>query len=482
MIPLNQLNSWPVLWHLAQEFNATLSNVRFQRAFTFQKRRLDLLFEKDGHLHQVTWLIQHNTPLIFQPNTASVAKRHVHLFQELPENTLLINITLSQSDRLLRFEFENGFEMEFGFFPKARNVVLKKDSLLIQSFLKNETFPESQNDYSSTDAIQLHLLENNIVFPGTTQHLNLFNEMGKQYFDTTHFIQHTFETEENEFNSISHAIQIHRRPQGSKAPKIESIGIDKAAKSIEQRWLKKIDKLEQDLKISRNWESIEHEAQLLQLAIAYKLKPENGVIKISTEISNDEGAELKVDTSISLSDNVALLYKKAKKQRLKLQEISPIIDQTKNDILKLKTLIDSNDDKELQSFLESHGIRLAINKNETVEHKPYKLAQSPSGLDVLIGKSATDNDHLTFKIAHKYDWWFHARGVHGSHIILRTGKSELRQDDKLFVAKLAAQNSDDRHSGVVAVQFTQKRHLTKPKGSPPGLVLVHQEQVIFVEP
>jgi predicted ribosome quality control (RQC) complex YloA/Tae2 family protein len=65
--------------------------------------------------------------------------------------------------------------------------------------------------------------------------------------------------------------------------------------------------------------------------------------------------------------------------------------------------------------------------------------------------------------------------------VLKTGKQEPDRRDLIEAARLAARNSNAKHAGIVVVQYCQRKHITKPKGAPPGVVLVHQEQTLTID-
>ena len=112
--------------------------------------------------------------------------------------------------------------------------------------------------------------------------------------------------------------------------------------------------------------------------------------------------------------------------------------------------------------------------------RSYSLA---GGWEVLVGRSDEDNDRLSLKIARADDWWFHVRGLPGSHVVLRCspGREPDRETLKR-VAALAAYFSKARGAGVVGVSCTRARYVTKPRGARPGTVQIRQERVLKVRP
>lgn len=107
----------------------------------------------------------------------------------------------------------------------------------------------------------------------------------------------------------------------------------------------------------------------------------------------------------------------------------------------------------------------------------------PGGWLLLAGRTDEDNDRLSLSIAEPNDLWFHARGVPGSHVVLRVPEGE--EPDRETVrraAAAAAYHSKAREGGIVPVSMTRARHVTKPRGVPPGTVEIRNEKVVKVRP
>jgi predicted ribosome quality control (RQC) complex YloA/Tae2 family protein len=121
-------------------------------------------------------------------------------------------------------------------------------------------------------------------------------------------------------------------------------------------------------------------------------------------------------------------------------------------------------------------------------HKPFDQTMPrvyryrlPGGWEVIAGKTDEDNDLLSLRVAGQNDWWFHVRGVPGSHVILRseTGE-EPGRDIRKRAAAIAAFHSKSRDAGVVPVACTRARYVSKPRGAKPGTVHIRKEIILKV--
>ncbi len=106
-----------------------------------------------------------------------------------------------------------------------------------------------------------------------------------------------------------------------------------------------------------------------------------------------------------------------------------------------------------------------------------------NGWVVMAGKTDVDNDILSLKTAQPTDWWFHVRGMPGSHVIL-TGNRDAEPGNDLLrqAAAIAAYHSKARGGGTVLVSATRARYVSKPHGTKPGTVTIRKEIVLKVRP
>ncbi|WP_026508972.1 Rqc2 family fibronectin-binding protein [Butyrivibrio sp. MC2013] len=107
---------------------------------------------------------------------------------------------------------------------------------------------------------------------------------------------------------------------------------------------------------------------------------------------------------------------------------------------------------------------------------------SSDGFDIYVGKNNYQNDMLTFKVANGGDWWFHAKGMPGSHVILRTGGNEV--PDRAFeeAAALAGYYSKARDQEKAEIDYLKRKDVKKPGGAKPGFVVYYTNYSMAVKP
>jgi len=113
-----------------------------------------------------------------------------------------------------------------------------------------------------------------------------------------------------------------------------------------------------------------------------------------------------------------------------------------------------------------------------------RMYSSDADVAILVGKTARDNHHLTFRIAQPEDFWFHALGCAGAHVVARNPERRARPDPEtlLLAAAAAAWFSEARSQARVDVQWTRRKYVRKVRGGPPGAVLVKRSETVRVAP
>ena len=106
---------------------------------------------------------------------------------------------------------------------------------------------------------------------------------------------------------------------------------------------------------------------------------------------------------------------------------------------------------------------------------------TPDGMQVLCGKNNLQNEYITHKLAEKHDYWFHAKNVPGSHVLLVTEGKEPTDLDFTRAAEIAAYHSKAEGSNI-AVDYTLAKNVKKVPSGKPGLVIYHTNWSAYVVP
>ena len=175
-------------------------------------------------------------------------------------------------------------------------------------------------------------------------------------------------------------------------------------------------------------------------------------------------------TSEALSEQTAT--SKAELEHLESIETALKIAITEADLAQIKEELTES------GYIKKHqtGKKQRIQKS-----KPFHYISS-DGFDIYVGKNNLQNDELTFKVANGGDWWFHAKKMPGSHVIVKTGGREMT--DKVYeeAGALAAYYSNGRESDKVEIDYLQRKNVKKPNGSKPGFVVYYTNYSLNATP
>ena len=179
--------------------------------------------------------------------------------------------------------------------------------------------------------------------------------------------------------------------------------------------------------------------------------------------------------------NAEKLYERARKRQQRAEQAltrRPEIDQQLEQTKALLASLADADDKHLQALYDEHVKKT----KQQYRSDPGMRFMSPQDFTVFVGKTAKDNDTLTFRVARSRDMWLHVQGYHGSHVIIQANNQDIPFETILYAASLAAGYSKAKDSDNVAVDYTLKKHVWKVKGAPAGAVNFTQHKTVYVTP
>lgn len=200
---------------------------------------------------------------------------------------------------------------------------------------------------------------------------------------------------------------------------------------------------------------------------------------------------VELDDRLTPAANAQKYYKKYTKLRNAKVELTKQIELGENELTYLYTVFDALTRAETQADLdeireELYRFGYASRMKGYAAPKKNKAPVvmqfvTTNGYRVLCGKNNVQNEYITHKLADRNDWWFHAKGVPGSHVVMLCDGEEPPAEDFTDAAEIAAFHSKATGENI-AVDYIQVRHVKKPAAAKPGLVIYHTNWTAYVTP
>ena len=202
-----------------------------------------------------------------------------------------------------------------------------------------------------------------------------------------------------------------------------------------------------------------------------------------------EPVTIPLDPTLSATENAKKYFDKYGKLKRTYEALSELTTQVKEEIDHLETIstaldiaMKEEDLVEIKEELTQSGYirRKGGTKKAKITSKPFHYLSS-DGFHIYVGKNNFQNDELTFKFANGNDWWFHAKGIPGSHVVVKTEGKEL--PDRTFeeAGRLAAYYSKGREQEKVEIDYVQKKQVKKPAGAKPGFVVYYTNYSLMID-
>ncbi len=224
-------------------------------------------------------------------------------------------------------------------------------------------------------------------------------------------------------------------------------------------------------------------------AYGYGLEP--GMEKFEAlNYYTNEMMTIPLDKTLTPQENAQKYFDKYNKLKRTFEALSEHIRETQAEITQLESIctfmdlaLSEDDLVQVKEELTDAGYirRKYTGKKVKITSRPFHYLSS-DGYDMYVGKNNYQNDELTFKIASNSDWWFHAKGAPGSHVIVKARGEELPDSTFEEAARLAAHYSKNRNSEKVEIDYIEKKHVKKPNGAKPGFVVYYTNYSLMIDP
>ena len=260
-----------------------------------------------------------------------------------------------------------------------------------------------------------------------------------------------------------------------------------------ERLYHKQKKIEKELRDADNADEFKVKGELLTSYIYMIQKGMESVEVANFYDPNYSNIRIALNKNLTPSENAQKYFKKYNKLKTaKIELTSQIaicneeIEYLENIMLgienceNLEELDDIKDDLIKLGYAKA-PFRYKAKKDIDPTTKPNQFTSS-DGFTILVGKNNKQNDYLTLRIADPEDLWMHTKNIPGSHVIIKCAGKEVPDNTLLEAATLAAYFSKARLSSQVPVDYTMKKHVKKPSGSKPGMVIYETNSTIYVTP
>ena len=302
-------------------------------------------------------------------------------------------------------------------------------------------------------------------------HLHHFENTIRKGFSTMSEVLETYYASKNELTRIRQ----------------KSVDLRHVVQISLERNRKKYDLQLKQLKDTENREKFKVYGELIH---TYGYGLESGAKKLEAlNYYTNEMITIPLDSTKTATENAQKYFDKYNKQKRTFEALSQLIEETNEEIVYLESVSTAleiarieDDLIQIKEELTNVGYvkRKYTKKKVKIQNKPLHYISS-DGYHMYVGKNNLQNEEITFTLAEGNDWWFHAKGVPGSHVIIKSGGEEL--PDRAFeeAGKLAAYYSKNRENDKVEIDYIEKKHVKKPKGGKPGFVVYYTNYSLVID-
>ncbi len=253
---------------------------------------------------------------------------------------------------------------------------------------------------------------------------------------------------------------------------------------------KLVKNLKKDLDNHGDAEMWKRSGDLLLANLATAKRVGNKIFVVDYYDENTPTVEIEIDENVAINEAAEKFFKRYTKARNAAEEVSKRLEIVESELEqlnsqkeKLEIAIEEKDENFLSDIADEKVQKIQSKTKQTENFSGARQFTSSEGFEILVGRRAKDNDFLTFRVAKSLDLWLHAADYPGSHVVVKNpNRQEIPPKTLLEAAQIAAFYSQAKSQGKVAVHYTQKKFVNKPKGAVPGLVSLASFKTILVEP
>ena len=301
-------------------------------------------------------------------------------------------------------------------------------------------------------------------------------------------ISHFSNYERKEFKSMSQLLETFYSVRNTITRiRQKSVDLRRIVQTALERNRKKYDLQSKQIKDTLSREKYKVYGELIH-TYGYNLEPGAKKLEALNYYTN-EMVTIPLDPQKTAMENAQKYFDKYNKQKRTFEALSELVKETSDEITYLESVSNSLDiarseDDLMQikeELIDSGYIRRKFTKKKVkITSRPFHYISS-DGYHIYVGKNNVQNEELTFHFAVGNDWWFHAKGVPGSHVIVKTNGDELPDATFEEAGRLAAYYSKNRGNEKVEIDYIEKKHVKKPGGGKPGFVVYYTNYSLMID-
>ncbi len=296
------------------------------------------------------------------------------------------------------------------------------------------------------------------------------------------------------FQSFCHALEVHFEDA---VPAYEA---DQRKRSLTQQLERvlmarevALQSMQEVMDTSRRASELQRKGELI---LAYGPSLAVGASVLEAYDYDGNPVTLPLNPDLNFKQNAERFFQKAKRAKSSATEVAEQMARLETDRSAIQeTLLQleaAHDPEEVQRIHDAaKGRRWLFDQTpvaKKAEDRPFegkkiKELMGPGGEKVFYGENSEANDYLTLRVAKPNDLWLHVRGAQSAHVVIQTHNQpdKVSREALMFAAQVAVRNSIAKHSGYVEVDYTLKKYVRKPKGSPTGFAVYTHEKTLRVE-
>ncbi len=268
-----------------------------------------------------------------------------------------------------------------------------------------------------------------------------------------------------------------------------SVDLRRIVQTALERSRKKYDLQAKQLKDTEKRDTYRIYGELLT-TYGYSAEPGSSSLDVLNYYTNEE-LTIPLDPQLTALENAKKYFDKYSKLKRTFEAVTELLKETEDEVRHLDSIstaldiaLSEEDLVEIKEELMEYGYikkKHSGNKKPKITSKPFHYVSS-DGYHMYVGKNNFQNEELTFKFASGNDWWFHAKGVPGSHVIVKNDGADDMPDRTFEEAgRLAAYYSQNRGNEKVEIDYIQKKQIKKPKGGKPGFVVYYTNYSLIID-